>query len=492
MQILIVVNQVSDWQFDIPGVEVVPARTYLADSYYSKLRGAKIFNLCRNYRYQSIGYYVSLLAAARGHKPIPTVATIQDLKSQTIIRMASEDLLDLVSKSFTDVSPQPGKFSMNIYFGQGVEEKFSRLCTYLFHTFEAPLLRADFNFDTQDKKWVLQNVNPITASDVPAEHHHLVTEAAKRYFAGRRATVRKKTAARYDLAILYGTPETEPASDEKAIQKFVKAAENQGFEVEVIQKDAYARVAEFDVLFIRETTAVNHHTFRFAQRAAAESLVVIDDPESILRCTNKVYLAELLDRHKLKTPKTLIVHKDNAGEVTEHLGLPCILKQPDSSFSMGVSKVESLEELREQLEKLLDKSDLVIAQEFTPTDFDWRIGILDKKPVYACKYHMARKHWQILKTEPGGTQRSGKVETLPVELAPRKVVRTALEAANLIGDGLYGVDIKQIGKDCLVIEVNDNPSIESGYEDAILKDDLYERIMEVLLRRVERLTNLGA
>lgn len=488
MQILIIVNQLSDWQFDIPDVEVVPARTYLTDSYYSKLRGAKIFNLCRHYRYQSTGYYVSLLAAARGHKPMPTVATIQDLKSQTIIRMASEDVVELTSKSLEDIAPELGKFSMNIYFGQSVDDKYSRLCSYLFFTFAAPLLRADFVFDKSDRKWLLQNVNPIPASEIPQEHHTHVVEAAKRYFAGRlRGSVRKKT-ARYDLAILHGTPDSEPASDEKSIQKFVKAAESVGFEVEIIQKDAYARLAEFDALFIRETTAVNHHTFRFAQRAAAESLVVIDDPESILKCTNKVYLAELLERHKFKTPKTVIVHRDNAKEVTSHLGLPCILKQPDSSFSMGVSKSENATELKEQIDKLLDRSDLVIAQEYTPTEFDWRIGILDRKPLYACKYFMAREHWQILKTDQSGQQHGGKVETLPVELAPRKVVRTALEAANLIGDGLYGVDIKEIGKECLVIEINDNPSIESGDEDAILKEDLYLRIIEVFLKRVERLT----
>ncbi len=34
-------------------------------------------------------------------------------------------------------------------------------------------------------------------------------------------------------------------------------------------------------------------------------------------------------------------------------------------------------------------------------------------------------------------------------------MRTALETANLIGSGLYGVDAKQAGKTCYVIEVND-------------------------------------
>jgi len=65
------------------------------------------------------------------------------------------------------------------------------------------------------------------------------------------------------------------------------------------------------------------------------------------------------------------------------------------------------------------------------------------------------------------------------------VVKTALKAANLIGDGLYGVDLKQIGNKVVVIEVNDNPSIDAGVEDAVLGSALYETIMQEFLRRLE-------
>ena len=79
----------------------------------------------------------------------------------------------------------------------------------------------------------------------------------------------------------------------------MKAAESLAIRPELITRDDYGRLAEFDALFIRETTYVNHHTYRFARRAASEGLVVIDDPVSIVRCTNKVYLAELLQRYRI-------------------------------------------------------------------------------------------------------------------------------------------------------------------------------------------------
>ena len=115
----------------------------------------------------------------------------------------------------------------------------------------------------------------------------------------------------------------------------------------MIGRDDINRVTEFDGLFIRDTTQVNNHAYRFARRAEAEGLVVIDDPVSIVRCTNKVYLAELLGRHRVPTPRTCVLHKDNLDEVAATIGTPCILKKPDSSYSAGVIKVESPDEMVE-------------------------------------------------------------------------------------------------------------------------------------------------
>lgn len=69
--------------------------------------------------------------------------------------------------------------------------------------------------------------------------------------------------------------------------------------------------------------------------------------------------------------------------------------------------------------------------------------------------------------------------------APAKLVKLALRATNSIGNGLYGVDIKQIGSEYYVMEVNDNPNIDAGVEDEILKDALYDRIMNTFLERIE-------
>jgi glutathione synthase/RimK-type ligase-like ATP-grasp enzyme len=257
-------------------------------------------------------------------------------------------------------------------------------------------------------------------------------------------------------------------------------------EATVIHPDEIGQIAEFDALFIRETTAVDHHTFRFARRAAAEGLVVVDDPESILRCTNKVFQAEVFARHSIPSPRTLVVDAGDADRIEKDVGLPCVLKRPDSSFSLGVVKATTPLELRTKLEEVLAKSQLAVAQEFTPSDFDWRIGVIDRKPLWACRYFMARGHWQVVESHEGGHRRWGRTETVAMGDVPPKVVELAVRAASLIGDGLYGVDLKESGGRLLVMEVNDNPSIESGYEDAVLKDEIYAVIMGYFRERLDK------
>jgi glutathione synthase/RimK-type ligase-like ATP-grasp enzyme len=481
MPVLIVVNSAREWPFDIPGVAVVDAKSYLTRPEYGEVRGAKVFNLCRSYRYQSLGYYVTLLATARGHKPLPNILTIQDMKSQTVVRFVSDDLDDLIQHSLAPI--ESNKFTLSIYFGRNLARRYDRLSLHLFNLFQAPLLRAQF---TRNSKWQLRQIGPVPVDDIPSQHRSFVLDVATEHFSGRRSAVRKRNSTKYDVALLVNPDESLPPSDEKAIGRFLRAGEACGLQTETIGRDDYARLAEFDALFIRETTAVGHHTFRFARRAAMEGLVVVDDPESILKCSNKVYLAELLNRHKVRIPRTVIVNRDNIGSIGRELGFPCVLKQPDAAFSLGVVKVESQAMLDECAEEFLEKSDLLIAQEFLPTTFDWRIGIFDRQPLYACKYHMVHDHWQIAKNDSTGKRRYGRTETFAVQHAPRQVISTALRAANLIGNGLYGVDVKQNGRHCYVIEVNDNPNLDAGVEDAFLKGELYTRIMDVFLERIEQ------
>ena len=487
MSNIVVVDNPKKWKLEIEGVRVVSSKKYLSDHEFQSLKNARIFNLSGSYRYQSMGYYVSLLASAREHRAIPNVTTIRDFRNVSIIRTVAQDIDDLLQETLKKVSQC--SFSFNIYFGQTIDKNYKQLGQSLYRLFETPIMNVVFN---KTDRWVIQKVSPLSMDKIDDTDFNYIQKFAHDYFCKKRFQRHRFNNYKYDLAILVNPNEQNPPSNAEALNNFKEAARKIGFYTEFITKDDYDRLSEFDALFIRETTNVNDYTYHFARTAYAEGLVVIDDPWSILRCSNKIFLEERMRQNKILTPKTWILTRDSLKKKNcdEAFTFPLVLKQPDSAFSLGVTKVNNAEELSVSLNNLFKKSDLIIAQEFLPSDFDWRIGVLDQKPLFACKYFMAKGHWQIMNWEKTGDDSLGDSTTLPIEEVPEAVLKAATKAAGLMGDGLYGVDLKMIDGKVYTIEVNDNPNIDQGIEDLVLKESLYLRIMQSIYNRIEMSRNI--
>jgi len=478
MQKLIIVENPDSWQFNLEDVVVLTPAKYISAEVYQQTRGLKIINLCKSYQYQSLGYYVSLLAEARNHKVLPGISTIQDLRFPSILREDSQDFDDLIQTSFR--SEKSDRVEFDIYFGITQQEHLNKLAKQLFQYIQAPSLSATFS---KKNKWVLQSIKPLSLGEVPKEDRPLLRNAVEKYLQRKRDV--KPDRKKYDMAILVDPDDKNPPSDDKALQKFLKAGDQAGFNVELITKNDFGEIIQYDALFIRETTFVNHHTFRFAKKAQSLGLAVIDDPDSILKCTNKVYLNELLTANKILTPKSYVIGKKDQA-LPEKLSFPFILKQPDGAFSKGVFKINNETEYKAVSTEMFQKSELLIAQEFLPTRFDWRVGIIDGQVLYVCKYYMALEHWQIVNWNSEKKQhQEGDVEAIPVDQAPSGLLKTALKATSLIGKSLYGVDMKEVDGKFYVIEINDNPNIDAGIEDKILKDKLYSMIMDVFLSKIK-------
>ena len=58
-------------------------------------------------------------------------------------------------------------------------------------------------------------------------------------------------------------------------------------------------------------------------------------------------------------------------------------------------------------------------------------------------------------------------------------------SARAIGAGLYGVDVKQTARGVAVIEVNDNPNLEHGVEDLVAKEELWARLLQWFVKRID-------
>lgn len=482
MKKLIVVSNPENWKIAVDNIAVISAQAYLTLPEYSNLKKARVFNLSKDYSYQSKGYYVSLLAEARDHKAIPTVKNIVDLREPKLVKIVADDFDDLIQKSLKNIRSQ--EFTLSIYFGQNVAQKYKDLSAMFYRAFQIPFLRVKFNFAT---KWNIKSIRAISESEIPEDHKDSMQLFAAQYFAKKRYDTAKSSSAEYDLAILVQPGDPAPPSNAKAIKKFTELAEKMNFYVEVVTPKDLSRLSSFDALFIRQSTEVNNEAYAFSRKAQQEDIAIVDYPAAILKCCNKVFMAEALQNANIPTPKTVIVHKHNKNEVLKVTGLPCILKSPDSTFSFGVKKAETKEEFNMLVSGMLKKSDLIIAQEFSPSEYDWRIGILDHQPIFACRYYMAQGHWQIYNWEASKKDdQDGNADCVPIEKVPKIVIDVALRSAKLMGMGLFGIDVKMVDGKPLVIEINDNPNIDAGVEDAFYGDEIYTKILMAFKNRLDK------
>jgi len=459
-------------------------RIYITRPENFRARSVRVVNLSRDCVYLGTGYYASLLAEARGHKVIPSVQTILDLGRKSLYRFALPELDAVLAKELTGLTEPPAEsIRLLVAFGTTEDARFRNLARALFDRFRHPLLALSIRPSRNGLR--IRAVQPLSPADLAPEQALWFNASLARYLKVPWRARPAQPPARYSIAVLYDPSEKLAPSKPAAIEKLIRIGAQMGLGVEPIGRQDFLRLGEFDALFIRETTALTNHTYRFARKAEREGMAVIDDPSSIVRCTNKVYLAELLAANGLPTPKTMVLDRRHLKAIASQLGFPIVLKVPDGSFSRGVFKVQDEAELQARASELLDDSDLILAQEFVPTQFDWRVGVLNREPLYVCQYFMPKKHWQIVKHEADGRIEEGTFKTHAIEQAPREVTELGCRAAALIGDGLYGVDIKQANGGLVVIEVNDNPNLDVGVEDAVLKDELYRRLLGDLVRRIE-------
>ena len=275
-------------------------------------------------------------------------------------------------------------------------------------------------------------------------------------------------------------------SDEaEALQCFKQTAEQMGHEFNFMFRSGLSEIPKYDAVFIRATTDPLYTAYVVSRTAWVLGLRVVDDPESIRICANKIHQYRLFEKYDVPHIPTLFLNKEEfhhrqIEEIFELFGKPVVIKAPYTSFSKYVEKVSCETSFREVAKRFFRRSDYIVVQKFMPSHFDWRVGVLNGEVLYVCKYMMPKGKWKH------GVKRRGKPSfiwgrtvTLKRDNAPQRLKETALKACSIIGKGLYGVDIKEVNGDYVVVEVNDNPSIYKGQED--LRDkDVYEKIIKFL------------
>ncbi len=497
----------------VPGLERIAASQFLTTTGALPER-VPVVNLCHGGGYLSLGWYVSLLAEARGGVPLPEPALLEarpDRRGRDrALREEGVDVLDVDelarrARKNVEAGVPLGEGPLvadspeaTVYRPARAEEiqKVTLLAGQLApgtpalpglrvmgrRVFAAwPLPLCSLHLVRDASRWRLIDLEPVDVSELDTASRRALAEA----LASTPAVAPEPPTGTPSLAVLWDASDASVASTPETLERLARVGREHGLRVEVLNPDDLERLGDHDALFIRTLTGVDQPAWRFANRAEALGMPVIDSPTAIVRCGNKVYLHELLSRAGLATPATIVFgHEASWASLSGTLGAPLVVKVPDGSFSSAVFRVTDEADFNTRIPPLLERSPLLVAQTWMPTDFDWRIGVLDRRILFAARYHMVPGHWQIRALQ-GRSVRFGRVEAVPRDQVPSAVRRLSLAAANLLGDGLFGVDLK-VGPDGqpVVIEVNDNPNLELGYEDAADGDIIYADIVRWYKRRL--------
>jgi len=506
----------------LPPDMILTADEYLESG--AEAHAAIVVNLCRSCNYASSGYYVSLLADARGQRALPSIETNSglaepyaryralqeagvptiDAAEMTIRRRSAGEpaIADEASGAHCDEFPIPlicpaeneqcrpaqsGEcIELVVILGATLDPEHGRLAREVFRVWPVPLLRLQLV--REHDGWKVTQIAPHTIDRLGEAESMLLREQltdATRRREWSRATPRE---VRATIAVLVDPGNPFSPSTPETIERLERVAARRDVHIARIGLNDLRKLPEYDALFVRAHTSVTRPAFQFAIRAEALNMPVIDDTQSTVRCTNKVFINELLRRENIPTPETRVLTARTSWEHITELGLPFVLKLPDGDFSAAVHRIETEEEYNARALQMFLQSPLLIAQKWLPSEFDWRIGVLDGKLLFAARYYMARGHWQIRSVEHG-TEQYGRVEAVARAAVPEQVVQVALAAAKLVGSGFYGVDLKEGPDGPVVIEINDNPNLDLGYEDAADGDVIYEDLIEYFVRRVEEANN---
>ncbi len=245
------------------------------------------------------------------------------------------------------------------------------------------------------------------------------------------------------------------------------------------------KIYKMDALFIRSRTDPMNVSYVASKLAHMHGIPVIDDPRSIQICSDKINMYSHLVKGNVSIPKTEFISKseitvERINRLFYELGTPIVLKEPSTSFSVRVERVYNYEEFFKIAKRFIKMTDSFTASEFIESSYDWRIGVLNGEFFYACKYIIPSETFKIQASINGHIVYCD-VESVPRAKVPQKVIDLAIKASNAIGNGLYGIDIKESNGRQYVIEVNDNPSLDGG-EDGHYPD-VYEKVITHLLER---------
>jgi len=193
---VILVDQPKDFPNAETPHKVITTSEYLARPRLFEMGRPKLVNLARSYAYQSKGYYASLLAEARGHRVVPSVETMLELREAKLYEHALPELEDELNRCARRADFQPeGELKLLVCFGIARDERFETFGRLLFDWFRCPALEVN----VEPGRWLsIERIRPRALTRL-AKHYGLIASDA---------AAQRKTGLRH-----WGTEDYRPTLD---------------------------------------------------------------------------------------------------------------------------------------------------------------------------------------------------------------------------------------------------------------------------------------
>ena len=330
---------------DLPNADtphkVITTSEYLARPRLFDMGRPKLVNLARSYAYQSKGYYASLLAEARGHRVVPTVETMLELREAKLYEHALPELEDELNRCARRADFQPeGELKLLVCFGIARDERFESFGRLLFDWFRCPALEVT----VEPGEWLsIDRIRPRNITrlangegDVPARvaapaHQARMARSqgahASRNTISRCSTIRTRRCRRRRRP-RSSTSRASPRSISVDVEPITKPPARRACRIRraVHPRDHLDRQPHLPL-----------RAPRLAGRHAGHRRSDLDDPLHQQGVPDGAAGpepgADAADRHARRRPAICT-------KAMDELGLPLVVKIPDGSFSRGVHKVE--------------------------------------------------------------------------------------------------------------------------------------------------------
>ena len=184
-----------------------------------------------------------------------------------------------------------------------------------------------------------------------------------------------------------------------------------------------------------------------------KEMKIINNVDLIRIGENKGLMGYLFKKHNVPTPEFAVVDNvEQALKQAERIGYPVVMKPVAGTGGFDIVKFENKKRLEEGSKRLFEKGKgaWIIQEYIEKPERDVRVVVIGGEVSIA--YYRIGKGW-VTNIHQGGTRKEFDGD--------KEILEVAKNAANAVGDGIFGVDVLE-GKEYYVVELNIKPGIPSS------------------------------